>query len=150
VSARGAAAAPRPERGDDDGVRPGGGRRVVLVSLGAAPPGEALVAGVQQLRRAGAQVHLVSRVPQAAPLAVAVTARTAIGRGRVGPIVAGRLTLEPYRLPGALRVVFGRRTRSLVRAADLLVAVDAAALPATWLAARVNRRARAVRGLPAG
>jgi hypothetical protein len=122
---------------------------VVLVSLGVAEPGEALVAGVAQLREAGATVHLVSRVPAAGPLAAVVTGETTVGSARGGPIAAGKLKADPHRLPGAVRVVYGRRTRGLIRAAGALVAVDAAALPATWLAARVNRRALAVNGLPA-
>jgi len=128
------------------GARP---RRVVLVSLGPAAPGEALIDGVRRLREDGARIHLVSRVAPAAPLAAAVDGVIAVGRPGGGPLAAGRLKVDPHRLPGALAVVAGRRTRMLVRQADALVAVDAAALPAVWLAARVNRGALAVNGLPA-
>jgi hypothetical protein len=124
-------------------------RSVVLVSLGPAAPGEALIAGVRQLRAAGAGVHLVSRVPPAGPLGEVVSGHTAVGRARGGPVPLGKLAFDPHRLPGAVRVVFGRRTRDLVRGADTLVAVDAAARPAIWLAGRLNRRALVVNGLPA-
>jgi len=124
-------------------------RSVLLVSLGATAPGEALLAGVERLRADGAAVHLVSRVAPTAPLAAALDGRTAVGRPHGGPLAAGKLRVDPHRLPGAVRVALGRRTRAAVRAATALVAVDAAALPAVWLAARVNRSAIAVNGLPA-
>jgi len=124
-------------------------RAVVLVSLGAAAPGEALLAGVERLRAAGDPVHLVSRTPPTPALAAALSGHVPVGRAGAGTITAGKLKLDPNRLPGAVAVVLRRRPRRLVRAADALVAVDAAALPATWLAARVNRRALAVNGLPA-
>jgi len=129
--------------------------RVVLVSLGATAPGEALLAGVERLRADGATVHLLSRVGPASALAAALDGTSAVGHGAIGrrsggTISAGKLKLDPHRLPGAARVVLGRRSRALLRGADALVAVDAAALPAVWLAARtVNRRAIAVNGLPA-
>jgi len=91
----------------------------------------------------------VSRVPPAAALATAVDDVVAVGRPGGEPLAAGRLTIDPHRLPGALALVGGRRTRRLVREADVLVAVDAAALPAVWWAARVNHGALAVNGLPA-
>ena len=122
---------------------------VVLVSLGAAAPGEALLAGVRSLRAAGHEVTLVSRVSPVAALTEAVSERVAVGRPRGEVIAAGKVKLDPHRLPGAASVVFAPATRALVRSADVLVAVDAAALPAVWLAARVNRKAIAVNGLPA-
>jgi hypothetical protein len=124
-------------------------RRVVLVSLGAAAPGEALLAGVEELSADGADVRLVSRTAPTPALAAALAGRTALGRPGRGQVAVGKLKVDPHRLPGALALVLSRRTRGLVRAADALVAVDAAALPAAWLAARVNRRAIAVNGLPA-
>ena len=123
-------------------------RRVVLVSLGAAAPGEALHAGVRSLRDAGHQVSLISRVPPVGALASAVDAQLPVGRPG-GTLQVGKGKLDPHRLPGAASVLLRRATRELVRSADVLVAVDAAALPAVWLAARVNRRAIAVNGLPA-
>jgi len=122
---------------------------VVLVSLGSAPPGEALLAGVQRLRTAGVPVHLISRVPPAPALAVLLTSRVAVGRPGGRELRAGKLELDPHRLPGAIGLLLRRRTRRLLTGATGLVAVDAAALPAVWLAARRNRHAIAVNGLVA-
>jgi hypothetical protein len=124
-------------------------RRVILLSLGATPPGEALVAGVQDLRADGAEVRLVSRVAPAPALAATLDGTVRVGRPAGGAVAVGKLTVDPHRLPGAASVVLSIRTRRLLRTADVLVAVDAAALPAAWLAARLNRRALAVNGLPA-
>jgi len=125
-------------------------RRVVLVSLGAAAPGDALLAGVERLRADGDTVHLISRTPPGPALAAALDGQLRIGRAGGGPIVAGKLTLDLHRLPGALALLVRPGARRLVRDADTLVAVDAAALPAVWFAARLtNRRATAVNGLPA-
>jgi hypothetical protein len=129
-----------------DGTPP---RSAVLVSLGEAAPAEALRADVEQLRRQGYRVHLISRVTPAPALAEALDGHTAVGRPRGGTLHLGKIKADPHRLPGAVRVVLGRSTRMVVRDADALVAVDAAALPAAWLAARLNRRALAVNGLPA-
>jgi hypothetical protein len=123
-------------------------RRAVLVSLGSAAPGEALLAGVGELRERGHAVTLISRTPPAAALAAALDVRLSVGHPG-GTLQLGKLKLDPHRLPGAASVVLGRATRALTREADLLVAVDAAALPAVWLAAHLNRRAIAVTGLPA-
>lgn len=122
--------------------------RAVLVSLGTAAPGEALSAGVRELQARGHEVTLVSRTAPAAALAAALDARVAVGRPG-GTLQVSKLKLDPHRLPGAASVVLGRATRALMRRADLLVAVDAPALPAVWLAARLNRSAAAVNGLPA-
>jgi hypothetical protein len=124
-------------------------RSAVLVSLGDAAPAEALRADVERLREQGFRVHLVSRVPPAPALAEALDGHTAVGHPRGGTLHLGKIRIDPHRLPGAVRVVLGRSTRPVVRGAALLVAVDAAALPATWLAARLNRRVLAVNGLPA-
>jgi hypothetical protein len=124
-------------------------RRVVLISLGAAAPGEALLAGVAQLRAEGAAAHLISRTPPTPALAAELDGRVAVGRSGARAFTVGKLKVDPQRLPGAARVVAGRTGRALVRSADVLVAVDVPALPAAWLAARVNRRALAVNGLPA-
>jgi hypothetical protein len=126
---------------------------VVLVSLGSAPPGEALLAGVAQLRTAGLPVHLISRVPPAPALAALLTSRVAAGRSRSRAggreLRAGKLKVDPHRLPGAIGLQLNGRTRGLLADAVALVAVDAAALPAVWLAARRNRHAIAVNGLAA-
>jgi hypothetical protein len=122
---------------------------VILLSLGASAPGDALVAGVEQLRSEGATVHLISRTPPAPALAALLDGHVPVSRPGGGAITVSKLRVDPHRLPGALQAVLSGRPRTLVRAADALVAVDAAALPATWLAARVNRRAIAVNGLPA-
>lgn len=128
-------------------------RSVVLVSLGAAPPGQALLAGVQQLRADGSRVVLVSRTTPVPDLAEALDAHVGVGRpalaGLTGQLRIGKLLVDPHRLPGAAELLLRSTTRSLVRTADALVAVDAAALAAVWLAARVNRRAIAVNSLPA-
>lgn len=124
-------------------------RHVVLISLGAAAPGDALLAGVRRLRDHGTRVTLVSRVSPAPTLAAVLDEHRSIGQPVGGPLRIGKLRLDPHRLPGALAAVLSPRSGPLLRQADALVAVDAAALPAVWLAARVNRRALAVRGLPA-
>lgn len=129
-----------------DGTTP---RSAVLVSLGDAAPAEVLRADVERLREQGFRVHLVSRVAPAPALAEVLDGHTAVGRPRGGTLHLGKIRIDPHRLPGAVRVVLGRSTRAVARDADVLVAVDAAALPATWLAARLNRRALAVNGLPA-
>jgi len=124
-------------------------RTAVLVSLGSAAPAEALRADVEQLRDRGYRVHLVSRVAPVPTLAEVLDGRTAVGRPTGGTLQVSKLKLDPHRLPGAAVVVLGGTAGPLVRQADVLVAVDATALPAVWLAARVNRRALAVNGLPA-
>jgi hypothetical protein len=128
-------------------------RLVVLVSLGEATPGEALLAGVLTLREAGHQVALISRTAPAPELAEALQERLAVGRGvlagATGQRRIGKLLIDPHRLPGAAEVLLRRSTRHLLTSADALVAADAAALPAVWLAARVNRASLAVNGLPA-
>jgi hypothetical protein len=124
-------------------------RSVVLLSLGASAPGDALVAGVEQLRAEGAAVHLISRTPPAPALAGLLDGHVAVGRPGGGAVRVSKLRVDPHRLPGAVQAVLRGRSRSLLRTADVVVAVDAAALPATWLAARLNRRAVAVNGLPA-
>ncbi|MDQ1286564.1 MAG: hypothetical protein QG622_129 [Actinomycetota bacterium] len=126
---------------------------VVLVSLGATPPGEALLAGVHRLQETGHRVTLISRTPPVRDLAETLDLRVPVGRpvllGAGGQQRISKIVMDPHRLPGATQILLDGTTRRLVTSADVLVAVDAAALPATWLAARVNRRAIAVNGLPA-
>jgi hypothetical protein len=131
-----------------DGATKGATRSAVLVSLGAAAPGEALLAGVRELQVQGYVVTLVSRTAPTPALATALDGRSAVGRPG-GTLQAGKLKLDPHRLPGAASIVLGRSTRDLLRRADLLVALDAPARPAVWLSARLNRGAAAVTGLPA-
>jgi hypothetical protein len=124
-------------------------KRAVLVSLGPVAPGDALLAGVERLRADGASVWLLTRTPPVPALAAELNG----GLVRLGsltrtPLAVGKLRLDPNRLPGAVRLLLRRETRRLVRDAELIAAVDAAALPAVWLAARLNRRATATHGLP--
>jgi hypothetical protein len=70
----------------------------------------------------------------------------------VGPprvLRLGKLRFSPDRLPGARRLVHHPYTRALVDEADVIVAVDQAALPAVWLAARRNPAAAVLNGTPA-
>lgn len=134
---------------------------VVLVALGPSVPGDGLVAGVESLRRAGASsVVLVHRRPPSPALVAVLDA--AVPLPPPGPLgglraaVAGALNhlpkvrLDPDRLAAAVRVTRSTATRTLVTGADVLVAVDQAAIPAVWLAARrTNRSAAALSGLPA-
>jgi len=137
------------------------GATVLLVAMGPSTPGDGLVAGVQALRQAGHRVHLVCRRAPSTAVEQAVDAVTSLPAPRLlrlggRPITLGKLRLDPDRLPGAVRLLRSHATRDLVRRADVLVAVDQAAIPAVWLAARRARRRRpsgtvpaAVSGLPA-
>jgi len=121
----------------------------VLVSLGPAAPGDALLAGVAALRASGATVHLLTRTPPVPALAAALNGDLVrLPSLRRAPLAVGKLRLDPNRLPGAVRLLLRRETRRLVTDADLIAAVDVAALPAAWLAARLNRHATATHGLP--
>jgi hypothetical protein len=129
--------------------------RVVLVAMGPSTPGDGMVAGVQALRAAGHRVHLVTRRPAAPTLAEVLDGVTPLpppllpSRWAGRPLVAGRLRLDPDRLPGAVRVLRSRATREVLRTGEVLVAVDQAAIPAVWLAARRHRPRGALLGLPA-
>ena len=134
---------------------------VLLLAMGQAAPGEALVAGVRALRGAGATVHLVSRAAPSPGLAAALDDVVVVGTRARELRLPGRVRLprplaplrklhaDPGRLACAVRVCFGGRTADRVACADVLVAVDEAALPAVWLAARRNRSAAALDGVPA-
>jgi len=138
-------------------------RSVVLIAAGASEPGDALIAGVAALRRAGARVTLVSRVPpspalaqqldDAVPLPAGRLPRLGSGGSRAGVITLPgplpSLRLDADRLPAAVRMLRHRTTRALLAAADGVVAVDQAAIPAAWLALRRHRRLVALSGLPA-
>jgi hypothetical protein len=125
--------------------------RVVLVAIGPSVPGDGLVAGVEALRRAGASVELISRQAPSAALAAVLDGITALppARVRLAPVRRGRLRLDPDRLPAALRLRRAPSTRALLAGADVVVAVDQAAIPAAWLAARRSPRVIALSGLPA-
>ena len=135
--------------------------KVLLFAMGPTPPGEAFVSGVTALHESGASVRLISRGAPAPALAalldevVVVPTRTRELRLPAGmrlprPLAPLRkLRADPGRLACAVRTSFGSRTRALVAAADVLVAVDEAAIPAVWLAARRNRSAAALDGVPA-
>ncbi len=137
---------------------------VVLVALGPAEPGDGLVAGVTTLQRAGARVTLICRHPPSPALAAQLDGAVPLPAGRLaaattwarvggraialpGPLPAVRL--DPDRLPAAVRLLRHRRTRELIRSADVVVAVDQAAIPAAWLAARRHPHVSALSGLPA-
>ncbi len=140
---------------------------VVLVALGPTAPGDGLVGGVQALRQAGAGVHLVSRLrptpglvavlETAAPLPVRSGSPHPLGGATLplrypGPartVQRGKLRLCPDRLPAARRLLRHPFTAELIAAADVLVALDQAAIPAVWWAARRHRSAHALHGLPA-
>jgi hypothetical protein len=121
----------------------------VLVSLGATAPAESLRAGVEQLQAAGHQVHLISRIPPEPAVAAVLDGQAEVGPKLGRPLRLAKIAIDPHRLPGAATILYGPATRALVRGADILIAADAAALPAVWLAARINRKALAVNGLPA-
>lgn len=120
--------------------------RLLLVAMGPSIPGDGLLAGVQALRAAGHRVELVSRRAPSPRLSAELDARTPLPGPRVQlpGIRAGKLRIDPDRLPGAWRLARHPSTREAVTTAEVLVAVDQAAIPAVWWAAR--RRAR--RGRP--
>ena len=121
----------------------------VLVSLGPTPPGEALLADVARLQAAGRTVWLLTRTPPVPALAAALdNGLVRLPSVTRTPVAVGKLRLDPNRLPGAVRLLLRRQTRRLVTDADLIAAVDVAALPAVWLAARLNRHATATYGVP--
>ena len=126
---------------------------VVLVAMGPSTPGDGLVAGVQALQQAGHRVHLICRRAPSPAVEATVDAVTPLPASRLPlgrrPIALGKLRLDPDRLPGAVRLLRSPATRDLVRHADLLVAVDQAAIPAVWLAARRRPDVPALSGLPA-
>ena len=132
---------------------------VVLVALGPSAPGDAMVAGVQALQRAGARVVLVSRQPPSPSLLDALDAAGPVPPGGATAGVRSALAaalnrvpkvrLDPDRLPAAWRISRAPATRPLLDAAQVLVAVDRAAVPAVWLAARRHPQAAALSGLPA-
>lgn len=115
---------------------------VLLIALGPSVPGDGLISGVRALQAAGHRVHLIHRCPPSPALAEVLDGVTPLppGRLRWRPVAAGKLRLDPDRLPAARRLARHAGTRDLLREAEVLVAVDQAAIPAVWLAAR--RRAR--------
>ncbi len=144
---------------------------VLLIAMGPTPPGDNLISGVLALTRAGARVDLVSRHPPGPELAQALAGVHPLPAGRMSGAPAGglsrglsrrtatvvarlpgplrKLRLDPDRLPGAVRVLRRRASADLVAAADVVVALDAAAVPAAWLAAHRHRDLIALSGLPA-
>jgi hypothetical protein len=110
-----------------------------------------MVAGVEALQRAGASVELISRQAPSPALLAVLDGVTALppARVRLGPVRLGRLRLDPDRLPAALRLPRAPSTRTVLAGADVVVAVDQAAIPAAWLAARRSPRVVALSGLPA-
>ncbi len=156
-----------PDSADSAAASQGDGvpvRRVLLVATGPSVPGDGLVAGVRALQQNGSRVELVSRHPACDALATTLDAVHALPGGppRTGALLRrlaawlsdgsgpGRtLRLDPDRLPGALRLHRDPVTRALIEAADVVVAVDQAAVPAAWLAARRRPTLVALSGLPA-
>lgn len=137
---------------------------VVLLALGPGAPGDGLVAGVTALQGAGARVCLICRHPPSPALADQLDGAVPLPAGRLAaattrPRVGGRtialpgrlpaVRLDPDRLPAAVRLLRRRVTRELIGSADVVVAVDQAAIPAAWLAARRHPRLAALTGLPA-
>lgn len=129
---------------------------IVLLGMGPTPPGEGLLTGVTALQGAGSPVSLVSRRPPAPDLAAHLEEVHALPRGRLsglsgrqppGPL--RRLRVDPDRLPGAVRLLRDATIRGLLDRADVLVAVDQAAIPAVWLAARRRPGLVVLSGLPA-
>jgi len=138
--------------------------KVLLVAMGPTIPGDGLVAGVQALQRNGSHVELVSRRPASEALAAVLdgvhplpSGPAAPGAGAAAlttllsrlPGPARKLRFDPDRLAGALRLNRDAATRSLVRTADVVVAVDQAAVPAVWWAARRRPSLIALNGVPA-
>jgi hypothetical protein len=124
--------------------------------MGPSTPGDGMVAGVGALRRAGHDVHLITRRPAAPSLIAVLDGVTPLRPPRLlpasvagRPLGVGRLRADLDRLPGALRLARTAATRSLLGSADVLVAVDQAAIPAVWWAARRHRPRAALLGLPA-
>jgi hypothetical protein len=129
---------------------------ILLVAM-RRPPGEGLSAGVEALRRRGARVDLLTRHPPADPLAAELDGVHLVPRSgptaSLGPLALPgplrKIRLDPDRLPGAVRVHRTASTRVLFDDADVVVALDDAAIPAVWLAARRRPGLVALNGLPA-
>lgn len=71
------------------GRQPDGVPSVLLLSLGAAEPGDALAAGVTALRRAGVRVHLVSRRPPSQLLLETLTSESSDSESSDGELLGG-------------------------------------------------------------
>jgi hypothetical protein len=125
---------------------------VVLVALSSTAPGQSVHTSVEALRQSGVAVHLVSRTPPAPDLASALNGYTSVGRPVSPWHLPGRLhkiRIEPNRLVDAIALQRRRGARELLAAADVIVALDATAVPAVWLAARRGPDAVALNGMPA-
>jgi len=131
---------------------------VVLVALGPSAPGDGMVAGVQALRRGGARVVLVSRQPPSPRLLEVLDSALPLpaGGGAAARSAAAaalnrlpKVRIDPDRLAAAWRLSHDLSTRALLDGAQVLVAVDRAAIPAVWFAARRRPQAAALSGLPA-
>jgi hypothetical protein len=137
---------------------------VLLVAMGPSTPGDGMLAGVKALQQNGSRVELVSRRPASEALAAALdgvhalppaSAAAAAGLGGLTQRLTSssgalrRLRFDPDRLPGGLRLGRNAATRALIEAADVVVAVDQAAVPGVWLAARRHPSLVALSGLPA-
>ncbi len=152
-------------------------RHIVLVAVGAAP-GAGLVAGITALRRAGHRVSLLCTREPVAEVRAAIetpgaagdqghnagTVLLSPGRLPARQVRLSKLRFSPARLPAARRLAgllgSSSESRSGSRSSgpsgfgtgeppDVLVSVDADALPAVWLAARRSETVRALSGLPA-
>jgi len=132
--------------------------KVLLVAIGPSTPGDGLLNAVEALHRGGGTVHLVSRRPPTPALAAALDGITPLPLGRLAsrvswpfalPGALRRLRFDPDRLPAAARLDRTAATRALLAACDVVVAVDQAAIPAVWLAARRHPRVTALNGVPA-
>ncbi len=124
---------------------------VILVAMGPTAPGDGLIAGVTSLRRAGHRVQLVTRHSPSADLATVLDDVTPMPAGRPAsrPISVGKLRLDLDRLPGAARLNHSEWFTGALTDGTVLVALDPAAVPAVWWAARRHRGVAAFNGLPA-
>lgn len=142
-------------------------RTIVLVSLSRRGPGEALIAGVSALRERGHRVVLLSRRSPAPDLAAAIDETHLVPGGRLtrlptqmparltnrAPRPVGRalrlLRADADRLPAAVRLHRDPELAATLSEADVVVALDAEAIPAAWWAARRRPDLLALTGLPA-
>ncbi len=124
---------------------------VILVAMGPTAPGDGLIAGVSSLRRAGHRVQLVTRHSPSDDLAAVLDDVTALPAGRTAarPITVGKLRLDLDRLPGAARLNRAGWFARALTDGTVLVALDPAAVPAVWWAARRHPGVAAFNGLPA-
>lgn len=123
---------------------------VLLIALGPSIPGDGLISGVRALQAAGNRVHLIHRRPPSPALAEVLDGATPLPPARLPwrPVAVSKLRFDPDRLPAARRLARDATTRDLLREAEVLVAVDQAAIPAVWLTARRRTRSGTPRSAP--